>query len=258
MAAIVLVFGFMSYLNPFRVFDPVRKTLWFVVEPFAHGVFFAASETRDFFRFLSSISTMKAENSRLVAENISLMVKNAALESAEAENASLRELLKVLPKGKYDLETATVIGGNPNGPGEWLIINKGSGSGIRGSMPVIAYDGVLVGRVENVEFSSARVQLLSSQDSVVNVRTLSTNAKGIVRGRFGLGMILEMVLQTDTLSAGDRIFTSDISSEYPSGMFVGEVRDVTPSPNSLFQQATVIAPVSYSDLRFVSVVKKSN
>jgi rod shape-determining protein MreC len=186
-----------------------------------------------------------------------LSAKNAALENVLAENDRLRELLRVLPREKYDLETAAVIGGNPNGPGEWLIIDKGSGSGIRESMPVIAHDGVLVGKVENAEYSSARVRLLSSQDSVVNVRTLSTNAKGIVRGRFGLGMILEMVLQTDTLSSGDRLFTSDIGSEYPPGMYVGEIRDIAPSSNSLFQQASVVTPVSYSDLRFVSVVKKS-
>lgn len=251
-------FAILAIVNPYSFFTPIRQFLWFVAEPVAHASYVSGMGIRDFFGFLGSVGSLKRENARLTAENASLQARNVQLENMRAENEQLRQQLQLLPRDQYDLETALVVGGDPNGSGEWIVIDKGSSSGVVPGMPVIVHEGILVGKVEEAQITTAKIRLLSSQKSVVNVQMVETKAKGIVRGRFGLGLHLGMILQTDTLKEGDRAVTSDIGSEYPAGFFIGHIRDIRPDTDNVFQQALVVPPISFSDLRVVSVVKKKN
>ncbi|KKP79566.1 MAG: Rod shape-determining protein MreC [Candidatus Moranbacteria bacterium GW2011_GWF2_35_39] len=72
-------------------------------------------------------------------------------------------------------------------------------------MAVVVFDGILVGKVKEVYNNSSKVVLLSDASSSVNVSDVETSAKGILSGEYGLGLMLEMVEQTDVLKAGDDI-----------------------------------------------------
>ena len=126
---------------------------------------------------------------------------------------------------------------------------------IKAGMPVIVSQGILIGKVEEVYANMARVVLLTDSESIINVRDLETEAKGVVRGKFGLGLVLEMVSQDDALSAGDPIITSGLGGDFPKGLLVGKIQEPKSSLDQIFQGATVIAPVKYSNLDVVFVIK---
>jgi rod shape-determining protein MreC len=109
--------------------------------------------------------------------------------------------------------------------------------------------------VEETYANMAKVVLLTDSESVINVRDSETEAKGVVRGKFGLGLVLEMVSQDDTLNAGDSVITSGLGGDLPKGLLVGKIQESKASLDRIFQEAIVITPIKYSNLDVVFVIK---
>lgn len=251
------VCGLLIFLNPKQLFDPIRGFLLGITRPFQKTFYILSEKTRDTFGFLASIGELKEDNERLLRENTDLAARLADLESQRSENAVLREQLDLAPRNKYDLEGAFVIGQDPSGAGLWIAISKGESDGIRAGMPVIVSDGVLVGKVEEAHRTSAKVSLITDPDSSVNVEDIGTGAPGIVKGAYGLGLIMDMVEQSDVLNEGDTISTSGLGGMFPKGFLIGQVGQIVNTPDKLFQQAVVKPAANYSKLDVVFAVKSS-
>ena len=148
-----------------------------------------------------------------------------------------------------------VIGQSSDNSGNWILIDKGSTDGIAKNMPVIVYDGILIGKVEEVFPDSSKVNLISSALSSVNAYDLETGAKGVVRGESGLGIILDIVDQSDVLKQGDIVATSGLGGNFPKGLLIGSIQEVKNSGDKLFQQALIIPRTKYANLEVVFVIK---
>jgi rod shape-determining protein MreC len=205
--------------------------------------------------FVSSIGQLKAENEKLIKENQMLLADNVNFSDMENENKLLREQLSLIPREKFDLIAANIISQDPHGMGNWMEIDKGKSDGVAEGMSVIISKSILLGKVQEVSENSSKVLLLTNSKSAVNVMTSKGAAKGIVKGEYGLGIILDMVLQTDSIQTGDDIVTSGIGGEFPRGLFVGSIQEIHNSDDNLFQQAVVSSPVQVSKLQMVFVVK---
>lgn len=252
---LVLIFGFIVFINPAGLFKPFRVVFLEMAHPF-QKVFYAFSVTIGRTKeFISDIGQLKKENENLMLSNQTLLAENARLRDLEKENSMLRNQLDILPRDRYELEAASVISQDPNGLGNWLEIDKGEKDGISAGMAVIVSKGVLVGRVQEVYAKSSKVILLTNPKSTVNIVTIENGAKGVAKGEYGLGVIFDMILQTDTVQAGDSVVTSGVGGEIPRGLYVGSVQEIHPSDDHLFQQAIVTSPVQVSKLQMVFVVK---
>jgi len=120
---------------------------------------------------------------------------------------------------------------------------------------VIVENGILIGKVVEVFPVSARIMLLSNGESLVSGVSLESEAKGIVKGEYGLGLTLDMVLQKDTIKVGDTIITSGLGGDIPRGLVIGTLQNVHFSSDKLFQQATIVLPVRLDALRYVFVIQ---
>ena len=240
--------------NPQKILYPVRLAVSVIAMPFERifsGVGFYIASSLE---FLSSVGALKQENEALVGDNIRLMAENAKLVDMQKENEILRKQFELLPRDTFQLKAAEVIGFDEQNSGNWLMINRGSSDGIESGMVVIVDKGAVVGRVTDVLPGNAKVLLLTSPESVVNGIDAQTEAKGIVRGQYGLGMVMDTVLQSDTLTRGDSVVTSGLGGEFPRGLFLGNVDAAHPSPDRLFQQVTLIPMVNFLKLRTVFVI----
>ncbi len=222
--------------------------------PFERAFSVVAFETRDIFSAISSISELKTRNEQLVKENLDLRVDVASLEEIRQENTTLRQDFDLALREQYVLVAAQVIASDGSPQGNALVINQGTGAGVEVGMPVIVGKGLLIGRVSAVFIGSARVTLLSDPGSMVAVTATEHSAHGIVRGEYGLGILLDLVPRTDVLVRGENIVTSGLGGELPRGLFVGTLQDPEYTDDTLFQRAPVIPPVRYTDIRFVSVI----
>ncbi len=244
------------FLNPQRIFNPVRRILVEVAYPF-QKIFYLGSQTiSKSFAVLGSIGDLKTENENLLKENNTLAFKVAESENEKKENAMLRDQLNLAPRKKFDLVASFVIGQDPQRLGSWIMIDKGETSGIRPGMPVIAYEGIIVGKVEEAYRNSSKVSLLTDSESAANANDMETGARGILKGEYGLGIILDMVTQTEILNVGDTIMTSGLGGDLPKGLLIGKIREIKITSDKLFQQAIVSPRVKYTDLESVFVIKK--
>jgi rod shape-determining protein MreC len=121
-------------------------------------------------------------------------------------------------------------------------------------MAVVSAPGVMVGVIDEVYPQSSRVKLLSHPESVIPGRIAGQNTRGIVRGEYGLGMMLGMISQADTVKNGDSVVTDDLERNIPSGLLIGTVESLQPSPDHLFLESTVVSLIRSDSLRFVSVL----
>jgi rod shape-determining protein MreC len=208
--------------------------------------------------FFLSIGNLKTENNELFKNNQRLIAENARLKDAEQENHLLREQLSLLPRDRFEFEGAYVVSQDVFGNNNWLEIGKGSNYGIEIGMPVIVSDGLLVGRVSEVYPRFSRVSLITSPQNIVNAVDLQTEARGVVKGEYGLGMIMDMVLQTDVLTVGDTVVTSGTGKFIPRGLVLGEITDIISSQDGLFQRAILSSSVNFKNLETVFVIKNFN
>ena len=245
------------FFQPRFLIDPLRVVFSTVSWPVQKVFSFVGFETRDTFGFFGSVGDLKKENERLEKENIRLAAETAKLLEVGKENKELRRSLDLLPRDTYDLQSAEVIGRDISGVGNWLTIDQGAAQGIRKGMPAIVEAGVLVGKIEDVFPNSSRVMLLTNPESVVNGIANETGAQGIIKGEHGLGLIYDMVRQTDTLKSGDTLVTSGLGGDVPKGLLVGTLQEPRYSEDRLFQRASIISPIRFENLRYIFVVKNT-
>lgn len=253
---IIVVFGLLVFFNPVGVFNPAKAIIIGISYPFQNFFYFISYEFSKSKDFLFSISDLKKENEKLIEENQKIIAEVALLKDIKKENDILREQISLIPRKKLNLESAEVINQDYFGSGNWITIDRGSSTGITRGMPVIVSGGVLVGRVDEVFPTVAKVTLITNPQSSVNAAISESEAKGIVRGKYGLGIIFDMVLQTDLIKTGDEVVTSGIGGDMPKGLLIGKIQEVHPSEDRLFQQATIIPAIKFPKLRVVFVIKQ--
>jgi len=210
----------------------------------------------DVFGFLGSIGDLKNENENLIQKNQELLAENTRLKDIEKENGVLRDEFGLAPKNKYDLEASFVIAQDPQGLGNYVIVDKGNDKGIRIGMPAIVSKGILIGRVSDVFSNTAKITLITDPASAINAEVQDSGSKGILNGEYGLGIRMNMISQAQEIKEGDAVVSSGLGGEMPRGLVIGNISRIDQSKDKLFQEASILPEANLSDLRIVFLVTK--
>ncbi len=176
------------------------------------------------------------------------------LQEAELENESLREQLDYKNTSpSYTLLSAEVIGKDPVGELDYLIIDRGSQDGLQVGMPVVAPEG-LIGRVSQVAQASSRIMLITDPSSSVTGIVQSSRSSGLVEGETGHYLVMRYIPQEDTITEGDVVLTSGLGSVFPKGLVIGQIIEVSRQDIDMFQTATLVPSVNLFDLESVMVI----
>ncbi|TDO83473.1 rod shape-determining protein MreC [Halanaerobium saccharolyticum] len=213
-----------------------------------------------FFNTLFSIDDITREIEKLRQENSVLKRQILFLENINRENKRLRELLEFKEKVDYQMVGAEVIANSPSVWEKMITINRGSRDGLKERMPVITYQGYLVGRIEELGSSSAQVRLITDQNFVVGGIIARTESReiGLVRGsgRDDQPSIMDNIAWDADIQPGDIILTSGLSNNFPAGLKIGKVTEVEVDNYGLSQKAKVNLFISNITLEEVMVIKK--
>jgi rod shape-determining protein MreC len=235
----------------------LRPILGVVMDPFVAAQRWLSERFMalyDFFTLPRNVTDLLQRNQELEDEVASLQSQIIQLQEQLSEADVLYSLLdfaRSRPQDSY--VAAAVIGRDPSPFLQYVIIDHGSDDGIRYGMPVVTQQG-LVGRIDAVTASAARVQLITDAESVVNVTMQSKNEDVIIQGSITGEITLEMVPQKIDLQSGEILLTSGLGGNYPSDILVGQVTEVQKTENELFQIAYVQPIVDFSTLRAVLVI----
>jgi rod shape-determining protein MreC len=200
------------------------------------------------------VNLIRSENEQLKNENALLRSQLIQLQEQQKDNDIIYALLKVArAQPNSDYRAAMVIGRDSSPFMRYVMIDQGSDAGLRRGMPILTAQG-LVGRIDAVTASAARVQLVIDAGSAVNVRLPDSNADAMLVGSVTGDITLEMIPQEAEVRPGELILTSGLGGTYPSNILVGQVSSVRKLQTALFQSASVQPVVDFSNLRAVLVV----
>ncbi len=208
----------------------------------------------DFLTVPRDVTVLQQENADLNNEISQLQAEILILKQQLSETDILYALLdfaRTRPENKYI--AASVIGRDPSPFLNYIIIDHGSDDGIFKGMPVVTQQG-LVGRVDAVTATAARVQLITDPDSVVNVRLQNAEIDAQVSGSISGDITLGMVNLDANLKEGDLVLTSGLGGSYPADILIGQVLTTSKPENSLFLQASIQPVVDFANLRAVLVI----
>lgn len=211
-----------------------------------------------FYYALRDVSDFKdtIDQNKILRENIGNL-ENAILEFQEVklENERLKGLLGFKESEKRRFIPAMVIGRDPSGAGNTIIIDKGKKDKVYKDMVVISGSG-LVGRVRECGWSIARVLLIADSDSVVGAIVQRTRDEGAVVGSGLSSLLMKYLEPSSEVKEGDKVITSGFSTIFEKGILIGEVTSVTKDANGVHLNAVVKPAVDMTRLEEVLVMLK--
>jgi len=240
------------------VWAPVEGVLARVTTPLLQGTSQVMGRFGELTRTARDLRDLRQRNRDLESENARLLLENVRYRELEGEAALLRDLLSFSHANpSFDVQGAhvvgRVIGRDPSNLQRYITLDVGREEGIARNTPVVTDRG-LVGRISDVGDGWSRVLLIIDQSSLVNALTQSTRASGLIQGQADGSLTLHNVLQNDTLSVGDTVFTSGLGGNFPRQILIGQITEVERKDYDLYQVAAVQATVDFDHLEVVLVI----
>jgi rod shape-determining protein MreC len=219
-----------------------------VFAPLEEGASRALKPARDLVNWVSETFDARGENSELKEDIQRLRDKLAKVQNAQAENAQLKELLGIDREGTladYEPITTRVVGRSPTVWYSSVTIDAGSGDGVAVNDPVISGDG-LVGRITDTTRLTSEVTLITDSSSAVSARVLPNGPDGVAEPEAGDPnvMLLDFINKSAQIHRGQMVVTAGwsngtISSAFPPGIPIGEVRDTTIGQQETYQDIRI-------------------
>jgi rod shape-determining protein MreC len=190
------------------------------------------------------------------AERDALLAENARLRELNRDVEQLREQLG-FQQARPDLQLlqADVIGRDPQGREQYIIINRGSDDGIRVGMAVVS-PNFLVGQVASVESGRSRVLLVIDSSFQTGAWLQAAQQEGIVYGRWQAGgRVVMRHLPIDTqLIEGELVVTSGRTELVPAGLVIGTIEGGIRNPLRNEIELEVVPLADFDNLRTVTVI----
>ena len=200
------------------------------------------------------VSGIMQENDALRAENAAADVEIARLTTVQHENDELRALLGYTQKQKPAPVIASVMARTPEAGTHTILLDRGSDDGVAVDRPVVAADGVLIGKIFKVDRSTSVALLLTDTRSRVGAEVQNAaSTQGLVQGERGLSLEMQLIPQNEEVKTGDLIVTSGIEPLMPKGLVIGRVADIQTQEKNPFKTAVVTSPVSDDRITVVAI-----
>ncbi len=246
----IIVLHFLKILTPFenviiKISSPLQYPLY------ASGTFINRLNP-----FAEKNTDLKNKYKKLEEENQKLLIENLALKTRIEQIKILEEQTKYLESKKLIFLTARIISKDVFHQYDFLTVDKGKKDGIVVNLPVVVNQGILIGKVIEVNEQSSKIILLTNPRNQTAATFENENKTiGVVSGDYGLGMKMDLIPQEKTIEVNEKIITSGLEEFIPKGLIIGEVIRVEKEPNGFFQIAYVKAIVPYNNIYFVSILK---
>lgn len=247
LALLLTLAGQTGVLNPFqgaflKVTSPIDGAFTSVFRPVA-----------TFLSDAGSLNDLRDENARLRVENEDLKNKIVSLQQDAERVKELEEALKITQGAGGDTRlAASIVHRDSSAFSDVVSINRGSSSGVKPGMVVLSAQGSLIGTVTKAFDDQSFVRLITDSKSKVNAQVFESKAEGSLRGNPGRTLTLDLA-QAD-IKVGDRVVTSGLGGNYPPGVPIGVVSEVSGTTQDLFRKVKVEPVVRLSTAQTVLVL----
>lgn len=240
-----------------RNYHGVENAFSTLIIPIQNGLTYLKNKLEGNNDFFSDINNLKTENEELKQKNNELEQRLREFEILKAENATLKEYMKMTEKyPEYSTVPAYIIQKDISNFSSTIVINIGSEDGIEPNMTVISEAG-LVGHVISVTEHTAKVQtIIDSASSVSGV--VSTSREGLLlKGQLDSKRELKAsYIPTETsLVQADTVETSGMGGIYEKGILIGYIKEIVNTKNVTDRYAIIETAVDFEKIETVLVIQ---
>lgn len=252
------VFILLIFLHFIDILNPVERAVFNAFAPAQEHLYKQSTKVGSFFEKFRKRAT-ESEIELLKTQIRSLLVQNAKLKLMAEENKILKKNLGFQQEYEYELAGARIIGFSTLKNSTTAIIqieNKDFDyEKLLPGMPVVAGDGIFVGKILSIKENRVFVMPLISQGSTV-AATILNNSKtiGVAEGELNLSIKMRMIPKSERIKQGDLVITSGLEEEIPQGLLIGTVSKVSEDPLSPFNLAHITTLYDIKQLSKVMVI----
>ena len=261
MSAIVIsAKNFKADRNPSAMTQTINDGTGFVDHFLATPVHFVQDKVNE----LSNLMDTYKQNESLKAQLIQSKTDVNKLTGLESENKELKSALKLQETlTDYQTVSANVITRDPTSWNDTLVVDQGTKDGLKTGMIAMANGGV-IGRVTQVNKSTAKITLLSSSKGIENkipVRLGDTTntSYGLLTGYDSQqnAYIITQLNTQNKFEKGSQVFTSGLGGgESPRDLLIGTVLGEKDDKEGLNRQIYIKPASNLYDIRFVFVIER--
>ncbi|MSN24420.1 MAG: rod shape-determining protein MreC [Geobacter sp.] len=237
-----------------REANTIERLVLNVMTPILQPVYRLSGVIEDVWDGYVRLIDVHRENLQL-RENIRVLNERVREgDEAKLANQRLSRLLDMKKTIKLPTLAAEVVGEDVTPWFRTFILNRGSSSGVREGMAVIAADGI-VGQIVKVAASNSRVVLLTDHASGIAATIQRSRARGVVKGKSEMLCTLEFTTREEDVKVGDSVISSGIGGVFQKGLPIGEVTMVKRGEYGIFQTVTIRPAVNLAHLEDVLIVQ---
>ena len=203
-------------------------------------------------------SELLNQNEGFRREHQQLRIQATHTEEIARENDRLRQLFGWQQQKHWNLKLANVVLREPANWWRTVQIDRGSRDGVRENLPVLSWDGYLVGRISSVSLTRSQAVLLGDPNCQVS-GLVENEARdlGVIGASGPLdSTLVEMAYlsRNANVKSGQNVVTSGLGGIFPKGIPIGKIVDSHAAEYGLYTEARVKLAANLSALDEVWVL----
>ncbi len=260
LAALVLV-GIMIYSATTGGLATIPETLTGIfITPLQSVATGVSDGVSGFFGQFMGTGELRQRVEELEKENAALRNQLVDYDKLKQENDWYNEILGLHEENSdYTFASGRVIGRDPSDVYGNFTISAGTNAQIAVNDPVITTDGSLVGVIDEVGLTYAKVRTIMDPSTKVASQVSRTGDTAYTAGST-VDQARQHVIRMTTLerssgaAIGDYVVTSGIGGVYPAGLLIGTLRNLTGATDGMTLNADIDLLADIYDLKQVMVI----
>lgn len=258
--ALVLI-GVMIYSAVSGGFATIPETFAGIfVTPFQSFATSVSNGVSGFFGQLTGAGELQDKIEELEKENNELRNQMVDYDELKQTNDWYSEILGLHEENpEYTFASGRVIGREPSDYYGNFTISAGQNAGVSVNDPVVSTDGSLVGVVEEVGLTYAKVRTILDPSIKVASQisrtgdTAYTSGSSVDEARANR-LRMTTLERSSGAAVGDYVITSGIGGVYPKGLLIGSVQEIANATDGMTLDANVDLFAEIYDLKQVMVI----
>lgn len=246
---------FLSVLHITGILRPVEDVLRNLSQPFVRPFTGFFSGIQENTKTIVNLRSVIEENKQQQDKILSLESEISELKEVKSQNEILRKQLNFTKESNITTIPANVMSVNPTNFVKTITIDVGENDGIENGTAVVNDTGILIGRIIEINNTTATILLLTDSNSSIVGITQDSRATGTVKGNRGLALEITALPQEVEINENERIVTAGVEEGVPKGILIGQLNDLIENDNQLFKEAKVNSEVDFNNLEVVFVIK---
>lgn len=257
MITLLLLFTFFTYGKGSHVkslvYDPFMMIKYSILD-------YPIETIKNWVQDFNDLWAEKEENDELRRLLSETDLRSAELEDLMRENEELKEIIGLDVSKEYQKVYATIINRNPEVFNNQITLNVGKNKNVQLDNAVISSKG-LIGKIIEVNDTTSKVRLLTSQDQLSKVSVqVHTGENKVISGyleQYDLeknAYKVRLFSNIDDVKIDQLVTTSGVGGVFPSGLLVGKVVSIEELVNENGRILYVQPASDFSSFEYVAVL----